>query len=227
MSGVRLGRRGSMAGRGVLTNVLRLPASPVGNFVTTPDSAGNSIAGSLDVRIKLGMSNWTATNQMLASKWTTSPGRSWTWGIGSGSPYLILSVDGTAQASFTSTAAVPFSGTDVGWLRFTWQQSDGRVQFFTSTDGSSWTQLGTNGTIAIASIFNSTSPVVVGTNNAGASLLLAGDVYYFELRNGIAGTVIHSFNATAVTKIGTRNPSTVSAGGPWTLTGSAWDWAAA
>lgn len=53
---------------------------------------------------------------------------------------------------------------------------------------------------------------------------------YAEVRNGIDGTVVVSFDATAVTILGTRNPSTVpvggTAGGDWTVNGSAWDWMA-
>jgi hypothetical protein len=57
---------------------------------------------------------------------------------------------------------------------------------------------------------------------------LGGKVYTAELRTAIGGALVNVFDATAVTKLGTRNPTTVvsSTGETWTVNGSAWDWEA-
>jgi hypothetical protein len=202
-----------------------------GNYISTPSSAALSIAGDIDIRIQAAKVWSSTTVQRLVTKYNTGAGlRSYLLDMSAtaGTPRLILSADGTANTIATASAAVPFADNAIGWVRVTWRQSDGRVQFFTSTDGVTWTQLGTNQTIAIASIKTNTTLVNVGASDNGTVNPLNGKVYYAEIRNGIGGTVVGSFDPSQVTILGTRNPTTYSDGtNTWTVNGTTWNWLAA
>ncbi|MCA1572820.1 MAG: hypothetical protein LC798_21510 [Chloroflexi bacterium] len=104
-------------------------------------------------------------------------------------------------------------------MRVTWRQSDGKVQFFTSTGGITWTQLGIDRTIAIASIFSGTSILELGSQLAGTSNPLSGNLYRAQVRNGIDGTVVADYDPSlAVAPYATFTDST---GKVWTFNRSA------
>lgn len=204
----------------LLSNALSLPGSS-DNFVTTPDSAANSIPGDIDIRIVVAASDWTSGDALMR-KATPTGILSWQLLLlGDGKLMFMYSPDGTTGVPATSTVATGFADGSKHGVRATRRRSDGRTQFFTSPDGASWSQLGADVFIGWnpgeSSIFDSGGPVIIVARDPRI-------VYYAELRDGIGGTVIHSFDAGAVTKLGTRNPSTVTAGGPWTVVGGVWDW---
>jgi hypothetical protein len=164
------------------------------------------------------------------AKWnTTSSQRSFHFSVTPTGALIFYrsATGGTGAPSGTSTALVGVADGVPIHVRVTHRVSDGRTQFFTSTDGTAWTQLGADRTVSAASGFNSNAAITIGAISAGNSNLLSGKVYSAELRAGIDGTIIQSFDATAVTVLGTRNPSSVAAGGPWTVNGTTWDWATA
>jgi hypothetical protein len=83
-------------------------------------------------------------------------------------------------------------------LRATWRASDGRVQFFTSTnDGQSWQQLGSDAAFEFppASINAGTAPLWIGVRDdpdGNQTNRFAGRVRRAEVRDGIDGTVVAS-----------------------------------
>jgi hypothetical protein len=209
--------------------VLYLPGVPSpANYVSTPDSAANSIPGDIDVLARVAATDWTPANaQALLAKVTSTGVFAWQFHIHpNGALRFTISNEGSVVGPAESTVATGFAdGTD-HWVRVTRRQSDGRTQFFTSSDGSTWLQLGVDVVIfAGVTIYDSVAPITIGARDDGGNPL-DGLVYYAELRDGIDGTVVQSFDAAAVTRLGVRNPSTVAAGGPWTINGAAWDWVA-
>lgn len=98
--------------------------------------------------------------------------------------------------------ATGFTDGTLGYIRADWRQSDGRVQFFTCTDGVTWVQLGTDQSIAIASIYNDAAyptyvNMVLGArdtngNNSGTALKLAKAELYK------AGVLVNDFNARLI-----------------------------
>lgn len=227
-------RRGAIAASRVLATTVTVADFPgsTGNYATTPDSAGNSVTGDIDLRVKLSMDDWTpATDQRVLSKWiATGDQRSYRFGVNAdGTLHLGLSSAGTAgtTASVASSAATGYTDGTVHWIRVTWRNSDDRTQFFTSEDGSNWTQLGTNRTVSATGIFDGTGELAVSGQEGGTANLLAAQVHRAEVRNGIDGTVGANFDPSGVTILGTRNPTSFVApttGETWTMNGAAWDW---
>jgi hypothetical protein len=223
------------------SNTFYIPASSGAN-ASTPDSAGNSIVGDIDIRVRVAMADWTpgAGSSTFLAKYAASPQRSY-WFYMSSTNFLGLrwSATGVTQLQQQATANTSFVDGSVHWIRVTLDVDNGAIQhevkFWKSDDATNdptavtWTQLGATVTTAgVTSIFNSTTPVRVGANDASTGAPPTDlSVYYAEVRNGIGGTVAQSFDATAVTRIGTRDPASVAAGGPWTMNGATWDWVAA
>lgn len=231
---VRALRRGAIAASRVSapTSVTVADLS-TDSYASTPDTVANSIVSDIDIRLKLAMDDWTA-GQGFVSKWSLGTGqrsyRFFASGIAPGRLEFELSSDGTSSAGDdVCSVGHGFTAGSVHWIRVTWTNSDNVVKYYTSNDGSTWTQLGDNGSISSASIFNSTAALMVGSQNSGGGNVLEGLVYYAEVRNGVDGTVAAKFDPSTVTKLGTRNPSSFvsSTGETWTMNGTVWDWATA
>lgn len=196
-----------------------------GNYVSTPDSVANSITGDIDMRLKVNLTDWTPTLAGLVSKYVDFQ-QSWRWYAFTTGVQIDISANGSSDTGAIGPSPGYTDGT-TGWIRVTWRKSDRRTQFFTSADGTSWTQSGTNQTTSGSGIFNSTSALVLGSlDSGGSNFNLNGRIYYFELRDGIDGTIVAKFDPTAVTRTGTRTPNTwvSDTGETWTVNGSAWDW---
>jgi hypothetical protein len=113
--------------------------------------------------------------------------------------FLQLSADGTTGAIVTTTSvAIPVADGALLWTRVTYRTSDNRVQFFTSTDGSSWTQLGTDLTNTAGAIYAGTSPVEISTSTGG-TLVAPGKTYRAQILNGIDGTTVLDVDTSVIT----------------------------
>lgn len=197
---------------------VRLPGTS-GNYLSFPDTVANSITGSIEFMAKIQLDDWTpaAINQIV-SKGDSGGNRAYRFYVNAaGTLGLALSPDGTTGAgneiNVSSSVAPTIADGAVLYLKATWRQSDGRVQFFTSSDGVTFPQLGTDKSLVIASIFDSTSVLEIGSRAQGVTERLAGNVYYVEVRNGIGGTVANSFSGA---------DNTIQT--PWTVNGAAWNW---
>lgn len=241
---VRALRRGSIAASRVTapatTNVLDLPGTS-GNYVSTPDTAATSVTGDIDIRLKVSMDDWTpGAIVTFLGKYGASGSRSYMLTMEASNVFAFRwSVAGSTAITKNATTGPGFSDGTVHWIRVTLDVDNGssqnEVKFYTSNDTTndpaavSWSQLGSTVTTAgTTSIADLTTQVEIGSIVSGTQQILAGQVWVAEIRNGIAGTVVAKFDATVVTKLGTRDPSTVAvigtAGGNWTVNGSAWDW---
>jgi hypothetical protein len=192
-----------------------------GNYFSTPDSAAVSVTGDLDLRVYCALADWTpSAESTLVAKWNgTANKRSYNLNIQTGGQVrLSLSQDGAIGNSATSSAATGFTDGTANWVRATWRASDGRVQFFTSADGSSWPQLGTDQSIAFASINDNDAVVEIGSVASGTLNLATGRIYRAQIYDGINGTLVADFNPALYTS-GTT--FTASTGEVWTLNGGA------
>ena len=149
------------------------------NLLSTPDTAGTSPSGSIDIRMKLGAPTWTpAAGATLAAKWGAAGQRSYKMSLtSSGAVSLSVSADGTnTSATATSSSAVSFAGGQVGWLRAMYtvlSATTYQISFSQSADGFNWTTLNTpvTTTIAATSIYDSAATTRIGgADDASATL---------------------------------------------------------
>lgn len=187
------------------------------------DSATNSITGDIDVRAKIEPNNWTlASEQVVAAKFIGAGTRSWRFMLNSGTLQFDWSEDGTnlKGPKGSGVVSLPANGTP-GWVRVTLDVDNGAsgndVKFYTSTDGVTWTQVGSTVTTAgVTSIFNSTAELQVAARGgaAGAGANLLGKVYRIEVRNGIGGPLV----APGIPELWERHGSSVTFSGSPVLT---------
>lgn len=167
-----------------------------GNSASTPSAASLNITGDIDIIVLTSPDTLRpGSNRTFLSKYNAgTSNRAYELALsGSGFPVLTLSLDGTAATSATCSERLPASFASGGWLRATWRQSDGRVQWFTasfSLSTPSWTQLGTDGAILIASIFQSNTALYVGARDGGSGQKFNGKFWQAVVKNGIDGTVV-------------------------------------
>jgi hypothetical protein len=194
---------------------LRLPGV-AGNFASTPDSAAASVTGSIELTARAVLPDWTQSgNWQLIGKDDASTNRDYVIFIGSaGTLNFQYTSDGvtTSGRIATSSAPVPFVDGVIGWFKATYNSGSGVVQFFTSTDGVVFTQLGTNITITSGAIHNGTGALFVGNS------LVVGSIYYAEVRNGIGGPIVAAFDPTRASRGATT--FVAATGETWTINSS-------
>lgn len=211
--------------------------SNVGSYVSIPDSAATSYTGDFDIRLKIAAEAYNQTNISFTGK-QTAAGSGFTWGLSTNAaskqPVLQTSLNGTTILTATSTAAIPTAdGADM-WLRVTRRASDGRIQFFTSSDPTNdpsiptWTQLGSDRTGAVGTLFDSSAPTLIGALNTSNSPTFNGKFYRAQYRDNIlnngTGIVLDVdfttkvFGADTFTESST-NAATVTINGPFAQAG--------
>lgn len=157
-----------------------------------------AITGDLRVEVEVRMVDYTpASSQILAAQYTSSGNQvSWYFGIGTnGRPFFAWSTDGTTTVTSKSATAAPTAtdGVTIIYLAAEHDVDDGAgnnlVKFYTSSDGTNWTQLGSTITTAgTTSHFNSTGPYTIGSRDSSHALPAAGDFFSIRIRNGLGTT---------------------------------------
>lgn len=170
--------------------------------LTTPDSASVSVVGDLDVRAKVALTDWTpAAACAFVAKYVTGA-RSFRFGVNAnGTVDFRFTSDGTTAQVRASTTATGVTDGATKWIRAVLDVDNGAaghdVLFYTSDDGSSWSQLGTTVTTAgTTSLADTATSLTIG-DAIDNNVPVTGVIYYAELRDGIDGTVVASFDAAA------------------------------
>lgn len=186
-------------------NYVYVPGSNA-DEITVPDEAALDITGDIDLRAYVALDDWTPAQQgTLIGKWSTNQ-LSYIMTIQPGGTVRLQwttdGLSGTNQ-SRTSTVATGITDGTAKWIRATLDVDNGSsqhdVKFFTSDDGSTWTQLGTTVTTAgTTSIHAGTSTLAFGGAGVG-SVWLAGKLYRAQVFNGIDGTKVLDIDTSVVT----------------------------
>ena len=170
--------------------------SVAGNNASAPDAAPLRITSDIDLRCYFLQ---TSLNQVahLINRWTVTGNQlSYVLAI-DGANHLQFANSNTGTATSTnvvSTTTLPFAAGQSGWVRATFASATGFVNFYTSTDGIAWTQLGSANVAGVAAtMFAGTSLVGIGYSPAIVTPL-NGYIYRAQILNGIAGTVAFDFN---------------------------------
>ncbi len=195
-----------------------------GNYASTPDAASLDIVGDIDLRVRVNMDDWTpAAESTLIAKYTaTGNQRSYALAVtATGALILRWSEDGTALKSSTSTVVNTYTNGTTHWVRAILDVDNGAAgntaRFYTSEDGTTWTQLGADVVTATAtSIFASTAVLELGSQTGGTVNRLAGKIYRAQVLSGIAGTAVASPIAS-VSSNGVTDATPLT----WTVQGTA------
>jgi hypothetical protein len=150
-------------------------------------------SGNLDVRVKLAAASWTTNPALcnLASRSGVAGAYSHWLNYTTGKTLqFVYTVDGTTLRTATSTAPVPFTGSQVGWVRVVAIANNGTTaefRFYTSTDGTTWTQLGTTVTATSYVLFDGGYSFEFGGRG---TLNFPGSIYETEYRDGEDGPLM-------------------------------------
>lgn len=173
------------------------------NTARVPDEAALDITGDIDIRLHVALDQWASgATAALFDKWTASGNqRSWNFGLTSANALLFaFTADGsTGGANYNSTVAPTVADDEPLWIRVTRTANNGsgvsEAKFYTSDDGSTWTQLGATVTSA------NTALIYSGTSDAGTSgfNLRAFKLYRAQVLDGINGTVVLDMDPSVIT----------------------------
>jgi hypothetical protein len=178
------------------------------NYLSVPDAAALDVTGDIDLRVRVALDDWTPTTeqQLIAKYLVTGNQRSYRLSIRDTTGFVRLawSNDGTTETFKQSTVAPTVLDGQPLWVRATLTVNNGssqnEVRFYTSSDGSTWAQLGSTVTTAgTTSVYASTSLLEVGTYNTGASNPAALRCYRAQVLNGIGGTTVLDVDCSAIT----------------------------
>lgn len=153
----------------------------------------SAITGDLRVEFKIRLADYSNGIQAVCGQYKASGNKiSWYCGFTNGGlPFLSWSTDGTS--SMTTKAATTTAATaDGAWGWFAIEHdvdngaSGNDVKFYTSSDGSAWTQLGNTVTTAGAtSHYNSDAPYTIGSLDSSHGSPMSGDMAWIRIRNGL------------------------------------------
>jgi hypothetical protein len=194
------------------SNYLFSPLS-VSDNCSTPNAAANQIVG--DIEVVLNFSYYSVANVNFIAK--RSGGANVAYAVNTqfqGRPQFVFTQNGSTVITATSSTAIT---TSTNWLKVTRVQSSGDVIFYTSTNGTTWTQLGTTQSTTSGNIFNGTSVLLIGNNAVGGTDGMGGKMYRVTISNAIGGSPVVDFNPNTY-NAATSQTSWVSATGEtWTL----------
>jgi hypothetical protein len=156
------------------------------------DSAATSIVGDIDVRAKIDLNGARFSAQSaICAKYGAAGQRSWRLESDtSGKLFFEWTADGTTTISGLSTSAISSALWAVGagafWARVTLDVDNGAagydLKFYTSTDGTTWSQVGTTivgGTTT--SIFDSTTSTQLIGRGGGSLAQQNHNISFYEL----------------------------------------------
>lgn len=159
---------------------------------------GAAITTDIDIRVRIAPTTWTPTgDQTIAAKWeSTTNQRSWLFLLKTtGALGFNWSTAGTGGfGEKDSTVTLPSTGVVANgtpyWVRVTLKLDNtatgNDVKFYSSPDGTTWTQLGATVTTAgVTTLFGGAAPYQVGAFTSGFASPYDGKVYWAQVHSGI------------------------------------------
>lgn len=167
------------------------------NGLTAPGA--HPASGDLDVRADLELPAWSGTAVTPAARSGGTGAHSWWINVtATGALSFVHSPDGTALLTDTSTATLGFAANARRWVRAHFRANNGsgsrEVKFYHSTNGTTWTQLGTTVTAAASTIYNPgpTAGAIGGRFEFGGrgTVALSYKLKEAQIRDGAGGPTI-------------------------------------
>jgi len=199
-----------------------------GDYLSTPDSATIDVTGDLELRVNVNMTDWTpAGSQALIAKWSTAAAtRSFRFFVQATGELVFnwLESDGTSRTA-TSTAATGYADGVLRWVRVLLDVVDGvnsTVKFYTSTGGTTWTQLGDTITNTFNTSIQATTAILeVGSTESGTLTRLIGKVYRAQMWSGLSGATVLADMYAGDAATSASKWIAITTGEEWTVNGAA------
>lgn len=158
--------------------------------ISTPRSSANDLTDNFGFEIKVKFAS-NGGNRTMISKDTGGPATSQFNVLGWFGAFRLKLCQGGTFYNYDSTAGYPFSANTTFFLRVSRNATTGIIKFFTSPDGTTWTQNGANVTGITGSLTSpATTPVTIGS---GAGATFDGEIYYTKLFKDDTFTTVTQF----------------------------------
>ena len=202
-----------------------------GSYFSTPHSAATDITSDIDIRVRAELDDWTpAATMILVGRYQTgSAADTYTVSVRTDGKLGFLHVNSTTVTEVLSDASVSAANGTAVWVRVTWKQSTGKINYYQSQDAVTWAQVGSPDVAGPTTALNAgTRQVALGTLSDGTSFPLQGNIYRAQIYNGIGptnvtpsgtGTLAVDFNPNNHTSGATFNSATTLE--QWTINGNA------
>jgi hypothetical protein len=188
-----------------------------GNYVSTPNAVANQITGDIEIVAKINRSTLSPASKICA-KWSGANGLYYFDMLNGG--YLRLSINNAVAG--TSSIVSPITDFVNYFVKVTRVSLTGVINFYTSTDGITYNQLGAtiNGTAGV--INNANIPLEIGAFNLGVNDAFQGKISRVTISNSIGGTPVVDFNPATYNASTSQTQWTSATGEVWTInTGTA------
>lgn len=194
-----------------------------GTYVSTPDAAGYTFAGTYRVMVRVRATDWTAAATQQLVTHGSSGNLGWRLSVTTAGALLWgRSTDGTTEVTQTSSAPSLVDNT-VYWLGVEYVTATGAVTFYRAADSqampavwSGWTQVSTH-TMTSGTPAGSTAALVVGADGAFANRL-TGRIYEARL---YSGSTLVAWLQPDLDADRSATSFVASTGETWTLAGAA------
>ena len=162
-----------------------------------PQAAIPHIGGDIDVRARVSLDNWAAgATQTLVARYGSAGFHAWKMEITTGNLLnFAWSTDGTTDITKVSSTAPAFTAGQEGWVRCTLDVDNGLGGYswkgYTSTDGVTWTEIGSSVTTSggATSIFDAPQEYEIGARGQTGGNI-EGKIYEVQIRDGVGGKIV-------------------------------------
>lgn len=157
--------------------------------ISQPDATPLRITGDITIDYKLTVPDWSPAGRFaLGGKINGALTTGWCVRLATTGAVEII-CGGVTNGQQSTSVGVPFADGDTGYIRVQRATATGALTCYTSTDGTTWTQLGTMPTSnAGALVANTTDPLYFGSRGAGGDAMNAGIMHRAVVYNALMGT---------------------------------------
>ena len=191
-----------------------------GGYFSTPSATVNQLASDVDIQVLAAPDSWTpsAGAYTLAAKRNGTTAE-FTFQINqtTGLLQLYWYGSGAAYTSAISSVAPTVSAGNKLWLRVYRNYATLTCKFYTSQDGITWIQLGSDAGFAAYTPATTSVAVTIGADASGTSPF-NGRIYAARIYTTNGGTLVTNFNANDFSSGSTWTASTT--GETWTINGN-------
>lgn len=156
-----------------------------GNYASIAHTGVLNITGDIDLRARATLPSWVpGGSRYLIGKWDA--GGNYVLSVNATGNLVTSFYIGGVQYSAPSTVATGFLAGTTNWVRSTRNSATGVIKFWISSDGSSWSQLGTDVASTAGATDTTTSALTFGVLRTSDSFGFAQfNISYAQIRNNI------------------------------------------